>query len=860
MTKNWRQIDELFGEALALPAHERDQFLANRCGHDSDLRIHVERLLHDHERAGPDFLEQPPALSGLRGLRPVDGPDPFVGQTIGAYAIKRSLARGGMGAVYLAEQGKPRREVALKIMNAGFWSGRAQRRFEFETEVLGRLRHPNIAQVYEAGTHRFETGAAVPYFAMEYVPGALPITAFCNQQERDGHARLQIFRTICDAVHYGHQKGVIHRDLKPGNILIDEQGHVKVIDFGIARSTDSDIALTTMHTETGQLLGTLAYMSPEQCAAGAGDIDTRADVYSLGVVLFELLTGRLPYDVSHMTIHAATRVICEQEPARPSEIARISDVPTARLRGDLDTIILKCLEKDRAKRYSSAAALAEDIGRFLRREPIAARPPTRWTKVVRWATHHPFVVTGTLCTVIALTTLTASLLVVWYRTMRPDHIHRYRDGAFVNDQERFLSADEARLMSSGGNELHRWGGATGAIAFAYLEKRAARFGSGRVALIGHTAANEGPYAKSLCAYEVDGDHTKPVSQRRIEIGEVLPKLFEKRKIHAEHFAVQTGMVADVFPGDEHPGNEIVVTFSPLTSHRIIRIYDLGGTLLFEAWHDGSAGMCHWLSESRLLIYVGDDHRRGWDEDGKATSPETAPLAAFALRPIAGSINRDDYLNSTDMLAAHRAGKGPPWVAWYRWYYMEGDKLARLDAYSATMIGIPNKGDPRRFVQIGVEIKTDSGNFGVAWEIDGSGVESPGTRVISEQYKREQERRRRDDQPPLPDPYKFELRDDLPAAMDAGPRAQRTPTLPPSVQPSFPTPKGSRGAPERSAATCGSSAIVTRISAAASEDGQQHYNRDFQQFHWNYSFPASASTASATCRSCDSSLLKRLSRS
>jgi len=299
---------------------------------------------------------------------------------IGKYRIKRAIASGGMGTVYEATQEQPRRVVAVKVMKLGLASRSALRRFEYESQILARLRHPGIAQVYEAGTHRDSSGT-VPYFAMEYIPNAKPITEYVREKELDYRARLELFAQVSDAVHHGHQKGIIHRDLKPANILVDSQGQPKVIDFGVARSTDSDMAVTTLQTDVGQLIGTLQYMSPEQCDADPHDIDTRSDVYALGIVLYQLLCGRAPYDVTKVTMYEATRVIREQRPTRLSAVDRT-------LRGDLETIALKALEKERDRRYQSAVELAQDIRRYLNHEAISARPPSIVYQLRMFARRH----------------------------------------------------------------------------------------------------------------------------------------------------------------------------------------------------------------------------------------------------------------------------------------------------------------------------------------------------------------------------------------------------------------------------------------------------------------------------------------
>ena len=295
--------------------------------------------------------------------------DTSIPRDIGPYKVKRPIGAGGMGTVVLAQQENPRRDVAIKIMNAGVVSRKALRRFEFEAQILGRLQHPAIAQVYEAGTFDDGSGAR-PYFAMEYVSSAKELGDYVCDNSLDVTARLKLFRCLCEGIEYGHRRGVIHRDLKPGNILVNAEGHPKIIDFGVARSTESDSVTATLATEAGQLIGTLQYMSPEQVELDPGDLDTRSDVYALGVILYQLLVDELPYDLTGASLTKAGRLIRETQPRRLSDI-------NARLGGDLETICLKALEKERNQRYQSVGDLSEDLRRYLADEPIMARPPTR---------------------------------------------------------------------------------------------------------------------------------------------------------------------------------------------------------------------------------------------------------------------------------------------------------------------------------------------------------------------------------------------------------------------------------------------------------------------------------------------------
>lgn len=313
--------------------------------------------------------------------------------SVGAFRILSVLGEGGMGVVYLAEQPSPRRKVALKVIRPGYASGPMIRRFEMEAQVLGLLQHPGVAQVYDAGVAQTELGRQ-PYFAMEYVEGSA-LLDFMRERRLDIRDRLRLLARICAAVHHAHTKGVIHRDLKPGNILVSKEGNPKVLDFGVARAIDSDVHSATMHTDAGQLVGTLAYMSPEQVAGEASLLDTRSDVYALGVIVYEALAGRPPYDVHSRSLAVAVRTIAESEPAPLSSHDR-------RLRGDVETIVRKALEKDPDHRYQAAADLGADIDRFLRNEPITARPPSSIYIVSKFARRNRAVFAGLMIAALAL--------------------------------------------------------------------------------------------------------------------------------------------------------------------------------------------------------------------------------------------------------------------------------------------------------------------------------------------------------------------------------------------------------------------------------------------------------------------------
>jgi predicted Ser/Thr protein kinase len=385
------RVEELFHQAVDLPPEQRAAFLDAACAGQPELRAVVEEYLRlDNEAGATGDVPRPGARlrAALGDARP--GETASHPARFARYRVVAVLGEGGMGTVYEAEQDNPRRTVALKVIRPGLASAPGLKRFAQEAQILGRLHHPGIAQVYEASV----ADGGRPYFAMEFIAG-LPLDQYADRHALDVRGRLELIAKVCDAVQYAHERGVIHRDLKPGNILVEESGQPKVLDFGVARVTDADLQTTTAHTEAGQLLGTLSYMSPEQVSADPAAIDQRSDVYALGVILYELLAHRLPYSLAHLPLPEVARVIREHEPSRLGSI-------DGRLRGDVETIAAKALEKDKGRRYPSAGDLASDIRHFLNCEPIRARPASALYQLRKFARRNKALVGGLLGVMVAL--------------------------------------------------------------------------------------------------------------------------------------------------------------------------------------------------------------------------------------------------------------------------------------------------------------------------------------------------------------------------------------------------------------------------------------------------------------------------
>ncbi|MCC6784328.1 MAG: serine/threonine protein kinase [Planctomycetes bacterium] len=391
----------IFRVAVELTGDEREAWLREQCGGDAALRAELDALLRCD--ADPSFFAET-RLDAVR--RSVTGIGPLP-ERIAEFEVLDVLGRGGMGIVYRGRQRHPEREVAIKVLAPDMGGPEARARFALETEALGRLQHPGIAQIHAAGTWSSPAGEQ-PYLAMELVRG-VPLHEWASASHASLPSRLRVLIELCEAVHHAHQRGLIHRDLKPGNVFVDEHGHVKVLDFGIARLVDAGRD-RTLRTKAGELLGTLAYMSPEQASGEPDRVDVRADVYAAGVLGYQLLSGRLPIAVDDATLADGLRRLAEQDPRPLGE-------HDERLRGDLQTIFGKALRKEPEQRYASMEAFADDLRRFLAHEPIAARPATIGYLTARFARRHRGLVAGGLLAFCAMVGGTVAS-VIW--AMRAD--------------------------------------------------------------------------------------------------------------------------------------------------------------------------------------------------------------------------------------------------------------------------------------------------------------------------------------------------------------------------------------------------------------------------------------------------------
>src|SRR5262245_31813589 len=424
-------VQSLFHQAVEhhAPA-DWPAFLDRTCGSNLEVRQAVEGLLRGHEQAN----------SLLDALSPATAADAKVaepGAVIGPYKLIEPIGEGGMGTVWMAQQTEPvKRLVAVKLIKAGMDSKQVIARFEAERQALALMDHPNIARVLDAGTTKGESGGASPgrpYFVMDLVKG-ISITRYCDEHHLTPRQRLELFIPVCQAVQHAHQKGIIHRDLKPSNVLValyDDKPVPKVIDFGVAKATGTSLTEATLHTGFGAVVGTVEYMSPEQASFNQLDIDTRSDIYSLGVLLYELLAGSPPFskqELEQAGMLETLRVIREEEPTKPS--AKLSTAKglatlaanrgtepaklTKLVRGELDWIVMKALEKDRNRRYETANGLAMDVQRYLADEPVLACPPSAWYRFGKFVRRNKAkLATASVVGLVVFAAVVVSTVLIW---------------------------------------------------------------------------------------------------------------------------------------------------------------------------------------------------------------------------------------------------------------------------------------------------------------------------------------------------------------------------------------------------------------------------------------------------------------
>ncbi len=389
----WERLKNIAASAMELPSEQRAAYIQSACAGDTELQQHVLELIENDDEQGID-----PGLDVLVGAAPLGDVEPKT--DVDGFEIQHLIARGGTSDVYLAHQKHPSRDVAIKIFRAGLSGPRQLDRFESEIEVLAKLDHPNIARLYAAGVTANVAPVELPYLAMEFVEG-VSLTEHTSGNSADGRTKLRLLSTICRAIHSAHQKGIIHRDLKPANILVKPDGTPKVLDFGIARLIDPETGLTARHTMTGEIVGTLAYMSPEQLSGSGSDVDVRSDVYALGVIMYEMLTGSPAFDARGApmteTVHKITRE------GVPSISREKSELPA-----DALAILRKASAVDPELRYTSAAEMADDLDRLLRGEPVLAVAPTTMYRLRKFAGRNKGLVALSLLAIVVTLSLTAS--------------------------------------------------------------------------------------------------------------------------------------------------------------------------------------------------------------------------------------------------------------------------------------------------------------------------------------------------------------------------------------------------------------------------------------------------------------------
>jgi hypothetical protein len=703
------EISRLFLEASELREPERAEFLDRVCGTDPELRKELESLLVEDAEASavwptPTPESSPPAFFSTS--EPDKGEaasvDRVVGRKIDEFLVRRRIATGGMGRVYEAQQQTPKRLVALKLLKEGFESPEAKHRFFREIEILGRMKHPGIAQVYQSGTYA-EGGASAPYFAMEYITGSRNLVDYCREENLDLHTRLRLFLKVCEAVYHGHLFGFLHRDLKPDNILVTTDGHPKVIDYGVARATDADLALSTFQTEESRWIGTLPYMSPEQCEGDATAVDVRSDVYSLGVVLYEMLCQQLPYDLDGVPLLKAARIVSEQEPFQPHNI-------NPDLQGDLEWVMLQALAKPRDRRYQSVELFGKDIESCLAGRPVEAHAQGWWLRPLRWASRHPIASALLGAGTILLTSALFSAITVLWLFLAPHRV--------VGDSQ------TVEVVSRLGFPLEEWTSPSkaGIISHSMFE-RAPEYGAGKVVLIGYRGKKEPKGSPGdLCLYEADDGEVAIWSLSSQPL--LLPPNIPERD--NAHFSFELAYLWNIFP--DVPGEEIVTVHRSVPySQTAVRIFDQAGRLHYQVWHDGGLRILTWLEQEGLLIAAGHNSETLWDERGNSWSRPMDPPVLFAVRPQRGHVERDRFI-------VENGRRLDETLTWYKWLGPEAD-LVPLESVSIHLSQPSGSWDSQRHFMASIYCWArrmqgpDRPGFNLILDVQGTEV----SRVIRDRY-------------------------------------------------------------------------------------------------------------------------------
>lgn len=662
------RVAELLEHLLELPPERRAARLRElRAEPDADPAVldTVERLLNED----PDAADAPLRLfdSERHALQAVltaaagdDSAAPahpaLVGQRVGGYRVLELINAGGMGDVYRAEQDDPRRVVALKFLKHALTSGAERLRFRQEAGALARLSHPGIAQIFAADTDKLESGPRLPFFAMEYVPDALPITEYAEKHKLSIRARVALFAEVCDAVQHAHTKGLIHRDLKPSNMLVttlDGRPAPKLIDFGIARSTDPD---APQHTRTGMFMGSTDYMSFEQFE-NPHDADARSDVYSLGAVLYELLTGRRARSLEGKppseVINSHTRL----KPDSPSVIRR-------ELRGDVETIVLKSLRTAPGERYQSAADLARDLRHYLNHELIDAVSPTLLTRAIRWVAARPARATMWAGVFAVGLLIGGGALYGAYLSGVPDRI--------VVDPERtrarVLDRNNTTLKEFGMKEPREPSFRVSIADLVNLPK------GGRIAILGVPGADGAlptlrVFNPDRYLFQAQRSFSQPLWESRFEPTDFPDRASSgEERIDPDSMYLHDARVVNFFGPPDGAGNEIIAFFVAWKrTHTTIRIYDFAGNVLYQVWVDGlvDPDCWDWLPVSRLLVLGITSGQLTCSElAGTYTPGSLHPCAILALRPhrITPTEPRNQYVGLYAKEPPDRAAPlRPEWV-------------------------------------------------------------------------------------------------------------------------------------------------------------------------------------------------------